>query len=74
MVSPLRKTCNRAASGRDHALDILADVTREIAVDAASISGQLKLVMAGSLILAITRLYSAVLRTQGATFEGLEGV
>jgi predicted nucleic acid-binding protein len=55
-------------------LGTIADLTLEIAVDAARISTELKLAMADSLILATARAYEAALWTQDADFEGLEGV
>lgn len=55
-------------------LGILADLTREIAVDAAHISFELQIAMADSIILATTRAHQATLWTQDADFKGMEGV
>jgi len=55
-------------------LGIIADVTREIAVNAALISSEIKIAMADSIILATTRAYDAILWTQDADFEGVDGV
>jgi toxin FitB len=55
-------------------LGTLTDLTREIAVDAAHISIEFNIAMADSIILATTRAYQAVLWTQDADFEGMEGV
>ena len=55
-------------------LGIIADLTREIAVQAAQISLEFKIAMAGSIILATTHAYDATLRTQDADFEGMGGV
>jgi predicted nucleic acid-binding protein len=55
-------------------LGTIADVTREIAVTAASISIELKIPMADSLILATARTYHATLWTQDADFDGIDGV
>ena len=55
-------------------LGILADLNREIAVQAASISSDLKIAMADSVILATTRAYQATLWTQDADFKDIEGV
>jgi toxin FitB len=55
-------------------LGSLADITREIAIEAAYISDEYKMAMADSLILATARAYRAVLWTQDADFEGVEGV
>ena len=52
----------------------IADLTREIAVNAAAISSELKIAMADSIILATTRAYDATLWTQDADFEGLRSV
>jgi toxin FitB len=49
----------------------LADLTREIAVDAAYISSELQIAMADSVILATTRAYKAILWTQDADFQGM---
>ncbi|HLE14067.1 MAG TPA: type II toxin-antitoxin system VapC family toxin [Anaerolineales bacterium] len=55
-------------------LGIIADLTREIAVQAAQISLEFKIAMAGSIILATTHAYDATLWTQDADFEGMGGV
>jgi predicted nucleic acid-binding protein len=55
-------------------LGILADLDREIAVNAAHISSELQIAMADSIILATTRAYQATLWTQDSDFEGMEGV
>ena len=55
-------------------LGIFADLSREIAVNAATISSEFKIAMADSIILATTRAHGAILWTQDADFEGLEGV
>jgi predicted nucleic acid-binding protein len=71
-----------AQLGEEHALQaigimslgIIADLTREIAVNAASISFEFKIAMADSIILATARAYNATLWTQDADFEGIDGV
>ena len=55
-------------------LGTVADVTREIAVDAAAISHTRNLAMADSIILATARAHDATLWTQEANFSELEGV
>ena len=50
------------------------DLTGEIAILSAKISLELRLPMAGSIILATARLHETVLWTQDADFQGLEGV
>jgi toxin FitB len=55
-------------------LGVLADLTQEIAVNAAFISSELRIAMADSIILATTRAYNATLWTQDADFKGVEGV
>ena len=55
-------------------LGITADLTREIAVNAAYISSEFKIAMADSIILAITRSNNATLWTQDTDFEGIDGV
>ena len=52
----------------------IVDLTREIAVNAAVISSELKIAMADSIILATTHAYGATLWTQDADFEGLSSV
>jgi len=55
-------------------LGTIADLTREIAVNAAAISAELKIAMADSIILATTRAYGAILWTQDANFVGISSV
>jgi toxin FitB len=55
-------------------LGLVADLTREISVDAAYISFKLQIAMADSIILATTRAYNATLWTQDADFKGMEEV
>ncbi len=55
-------------------LGIIADLTREIAVNAAYFSSEFKIAMADSIILATGRAYGATLWTQDADFEGVGGV
>ncbi len=55
-------------------LGIIADLTREIAVNAAYISSEFKIAMADSIILATARANKATLWTQDADFEGIGGV
>jgi predicted nucleic acid-binding protein len=55
-------------------LGIIADLTREIAVNTANISNEFKIAMADSIILAITRANNATLWTQDADFEDIGGV
>ncbi len=55
-------------------LGIIADLTREIAVNAAHISPEFKIAMADSIILATTRTNNATLWTQDTDFEGIDGV
>jgi predicted nucleic acid-binding protein len=55
-------------------LGILADLTREIAVNAAYISSDLRIAMTDSIILATARAHNAILWTQDADFEGMDGV
>jgi toxin FitB len=52
----------------------LADLTREVAVDAAYLSSELQIAMADSIILATTRAHNATLWTQDADFKGMDGV
>lgn len=52
----------------------VADMTRDLALDAAVLSGNLKLAMADSFILATARAHEATLWTQDADFAGLDGV
>jgi predicted nucleic acid-binding protein len=51
-----------------------ANLTPEIALQAAHISLDLKMAMADSMILATSQAYNAALWTQDADFEGLAGV
>lgn len=55
-------------------LGVIADLTREIAVNAAHLSSEFKIAMADSIILATTRAYQATLWTQDADFEGMQEV
>ena len=68
--------------GKESALEAAAlmyggnvvDLTREIALDAAQISVDLKLPMADSIMLATARIFSATLWTQDEDFQGFENV
>lgn len=51
-----------------------ASLDRQIAIDAAKLSIDLKLSMADSIILATARAYEAILWTQDEHFKGIEGV
>ena len=55
-------------------LGISADLTQEIAINAAQLSHARKLAMADSIILATARANKATLWTQDVDFEGIEGV
>ncbi len=55
-------------------LGIIADLTREIAVNAAYISSEFKIAMADSIILATAGAYNSTLWTQDVDFEGIGGV
>ncbi len=55
-------------------LGTIADLTREVAVNAAKLSIDLKLAMADGIILATTHAYDATLWTQDADFKGIESV
>jgi toxin FitB len=55
-------------------LGITADLTPEIAINAAQLSTERKLAMADSIILATARAHKAMLWTQDADFAGVEGV
>ncbi len=55
-------------------LGIIADLTREIAVNAAYFSSEFKIAMADSIILSTARAYDATLWTQDADFESVGGV
>jgi predicted nucleic acid-binding protein len=50
------------------------ELDRNIAIDAAQISRELKLAMADSIILATTRAHHATLWTQDEHFKGMDGV
>jgi predicted nucleic acid-binding protein len=50
------------------------ELDRNIAIDAAQISRELKLAMADSIILATARAHKATLWTQDAHFKGMDGV
>ena len=52
----------------------LVNLTSSLAISAAVISDQLKLPMADSFILAVSRVYQAVLWTQDEHFKDIEGV
>jgi predicted nucleic acid-binding protein len=68
--------------GREEALDVVAamrsgvvvDLDDRLALEAAELSVETKLALADSIILATARAHDAVLWTQDADFEGLEGV
>jgi toxin FitB len=55
-------------------LGLIAELTQEIAVNAAYISFELQIAMADSIILATTQAHHALLWTQDADFKGIEGV
>ena len=55
-------------------LGAVVDLTRDIAVNAAQISLEFRIAMADSIILATTRAYNAILWTQDADFEEMDGV
>ena len=55
-------------------IGILADLTREIAIEAAYISAESQIALADSIILATRRAYNATLWTQEADYKGMEGV
>jgi len=52
----------------------IVELDRQIAINAALISNELKLAMADSIILATARAYEATLWTQDADFVEIEGV
>jgi len=52
----------------------IAELTRDIAVNAAYISSEFKIAMADSIILATAGAYGATLWTQDADFDGIGGV
>jgi predicted nucleic acid-binding protein len=53
---------------------LIADLTSNIALDAAKIGAQLKLPLADSVILATARTHAAVIWTQDEDFRGIKGV
>jgi predicted nucleic acid-binding protein len=55
-------------------LGATAELTQEIAINAARISSELKLAMADSIILATARAHDATLWTQDADYAEIEGV
>jgi predicted nucleic acid-binding protein len=71
-----------AQYGEERALDVvgsmsegkIVDLTRQIAIEAARLSVDLKLAMADSMILATAHAHSAVLWTQDAHFKDIAGV
>ncbi len=75
-----KKTLQRASEddalnvAGEMSLGVVADLNREIAMNAARISIELKLAMADSLILATARTYNATLWTQDEHFKDLPGV
>ena len=68
--------------GEERALDVMGimslgtivDLDRQIAINAAQISVELKLAMADSMILATARTCDAILWTQDEHFKDIEGV
>lgn len=68
--------------GEEKALDAIGalsfgkvvELSRELAIEAARISTEIKLAMADSIILATTRAYNAKLWTQDEHFKDIEGV
>ena len=54
-------------------LGVIADLTQEIAVNAAYLSSKFKIAMADSIILATTYAYHATLWTQDADLEFING-
>jgi len=80
----LYEVCKRVLMqfGEERALDaigsmsegVMVDLNRQIAIDAALLSTELKLAMADSIILATARAYEATLWTQDAHFRDIEGV
>lgn len=52
----------------------IADLTAALALDAARLSRRSTLPMADSIMLAIARAFGAILWTQDADFEGIDGV
>lgn len=67
-----RHLIDQAIGGMRQALVVPLDF--DLAVHAATLGTALKLPLADSIILATARSYGAVLWTQDADFEGLEGV
>lgn len=75
-----KRTCQ--LSGEATALDIIGvmvqgrviDLTAELALEAARLSGETGLAMADSMILATARAHGATLWTQDAHFESMAGV
>ena len=71
-----------AVLGEERALDAMGlmsqgqvvDLNRQIAIDAARISTELKLALADSVILATARFYEATLWTQDIHFKDIKGV
>ena len=55
-------------------LGIIADLSREIAVNAAYISSEFKIAMADSIILATSRVHDATLWTQDSDFKDFQGI
>ena len=55
-------------------LGVIADLTREIAVNAAHASTEFQIAMADSIILATARAHNAILWTQDSDFEGMDSV
>lgn len=68
------KCCDLFMMALSRPLGLVADLTSEIAVNAATISSELKIAMADSIILATTQAYGATLWTQDADFEGIDSV
>lgn len=66
------------AVARTHISDMhqgqIIDVDVSLAMSAATLSAELKLAMADSIILATARAYQAILWTQDEHFKGLDGV
>ena len=68
--------------GEEKALNVMGtiafgqtvDLSRDLAIESARLSVELKLAMADSMILATARAHNATLWTQDAHFRGLEGV
>jgi len=55
-------------------LGTIVDLDRQIVIDAAQISNELKLAMADGIILATARTHDAILWTQDEHFKDMEGV